>query len=132
ILLETGNLGDPVAVLNSCTRGILKVWGLDPVEHDTLTRLPRWLNRPEIVRAIVARYPAKALRKGEQGIFRMRVTVEKDGSVSECDLDSATITESLQSPACKEMLKARFAPALDKDGQPMRSFRMANIIYQIS
>ena len=74
----------------------------------------------------------EALRKGESGIFRLRVIVEADGKISDCVINNATITESLESPACREMRGANFEPALDKDGNPMRSFYTTQIVYRIN
>jgi len=97
-----------------------------------MSRLPRWTNEQAVVRRIQATYPLQALRRGESGIIRLRVTVEEDGSISDCILDKATIAESLDPPACREMRRAEFEPALDKGGNPMRSFYQTNIIYRVS
>lgn len=130
--LATGNLGEPISVLNECARNIVRVWGFDPDEQATMTRRARWLDRRKVSRLIAHSYPNKALRRGEQGIFRLRATIEIDGSVSECFIDKATLTDSLESPACKGMAKAQFEPALDKDGNPMRSFYLTTISYRIN
>lgn len=130
VSFETGNMKAPLEALNRCSRSFLIDWGLDPEKHDLYTPA-KWRNSEEVIREIVSRYPLEALKQGEQGIFRMRVIIEKDGSVSDCMLDNATINESLQSPACEEMSAAQFEPALDENGQPMRSFYITNINYRI-
>ena len=127
----TDDLAEPLAALTNCTFDLLSDWGLDPDEHRTASRLPVWTNQPVIARQIQASYPDRALLAGEQGVIRMRVIVGEDGSVSQCELENATETESLDSSACKAMRGAKFEPALNKDGEPMRSYYSTSIIYQI-
>lgn len=127
---ETGNLGPIMEALNTCTFDLLNEWGLNPEQHRSYTA-PRWTNQLSIVRRIMATYPRRAIIRGEQAIFRMRVIVEADGSVSECVIAAATETERLDSPACREMMEARFEPALDSEGNPMRSFYATSITYAI-
>ncbi len=131
VSFETGNMKAPFEALNECARNLLYIWGLDAETHDLYTPVS-WINARTVVKRIQGRYPSTALRKGEQGIFRMRVIVEPDGSVSGCHIDNATKTEKLQSPACQEMQRAKFLPALDAQGQPMRSYYMTSITYVAS
>jgi len=127
---ETGNMKDPLAALNACTDDLLVQWGLDPVAHRNHVP-PKWINESAVTERIVAVYPSAARRTGEQAIFRLRVTVETDGSVSDCLIEESTVTQRLESPACKEMQRAVFEPARDSAGQPMRSFYATTITYVI-
>jgi TonB family protein len=61
----------------------------------------------------------------------MRVVVSTQGTVEDCVILKATNTDRLDSPACRAMLNARFEPALDAAGQPMRSFHAESIVYQM-
>ena len=128
---ETGDLGPPLQALNVCAADFLRAWGLDPEKHENFKRMARWMDRDERVRQIQKKYTHAAAARGEEAILRMRVIIELDGSVSECTLVQATVTKRIKSNACKEMKKAEFEPALDADGQPMRSFFTTNIIYRI-
>ena len=129
--VETGNMKAPFEALNQCAKSLLTIWGLDADQHDLFTPV-QWQNKMSVIRRIQDRYPSKALRRGEQGIFRMRIIVEADGTMSECHINNATLTNSLASPACQEMRRARFEPALDANGEPMRSYFMTRIIYMTS
>lgn len=130
--IRTGNLEAPMKALVTCTHDLVDHWGLDVEKHKTLTRMPYWLNVDSVARRIQKKYPSSALRIGEQGIMRLRVIVEKDGSVSECMIENATEVEALESPACQDMRKAQFDPALDANGEPMRSFYTTSIVYRIN
>ena len=127
---ETDNMAAPFQAMNVCTGDLLRAWGLDQERHQSYM-VPVWTNQKSIVDRIVRLYPDAALRSGEQGIFRMRVIVEEDGTVSDCLLEKSTVTDRLESPACRAMMDAEFDPARDAEGNPMRSFYATTITYRI-
>lgn len=129
VVLETGALDKPFAALNQCAFDLIRHWGLDADQHRTMTRDAKWTNQKVVSRRIAQLYPASALQAGEMGFVRMRVIIETDGAVSECKIESATATDHLESPACREMRGASFEPALDLEGQPMRSYHTTTIVY---
>jgi TonB family protein len=131
VRFDTGPLGKAFKILNECTTGLVEAWGLDGPKHLTALKLPRWINEKDVVRKIVANYPLAAENRGEQAITRMRVIVSEQGAVEDCVVIKATTTETLESPACKAMKDARFEPALDAEGRPMRSYYATNVTYQI-
>ncbi|HSJ79052.1 MAG TPA: energy transducer TonB [Erythrobacter sp.] len=131
IRLMTGPLHEAFAALDTCALDLVGTWGLDPEQQRTATRMPQWTNRDGVVRRIVATYPRDAQQNGEQGIMRMRVVVSTKGTVEDCVILKATSSDRLDSPACRAMLNARFEPALDAAGQPMRSFHAESIVYQL-
>lgn len=131
VRLMTGPLGEGFAVLNRCAQDLVSSWGLDLEKHRTATRLPRWTNADAVIRKITSAYPRGALVDGEQGITRMRVIVSETGTVEDCTIIKATETERLESPACTAMREARFEPALDAGGKPMRSYFAESIVYQV-
>lgn len=131
VRLETGKLDSTFAVLNQCTAGLLREWGLDPDQHLTSQSGPRWINKNALTQRIIDSYPRGALSKGEQGIMRMRAIVTVEGTVESCTILKATTTKDLESPACKVMETAQFEPARDADGQPFRSLFVTSITYRI-
>ena len=87
-------------------------------------------NMREVVRAIQRSYPAAALRAGEQALLEVRMILEADGSIAECSTAEAAAAKYLSSQACRELLRrAQFAPALNAEGQPMKSYSSASIFY---
>lgn len=128
---ETGNLEEAFVALNNCTEDLLTEWGLDPAAHRSFAPV-KWLNESDIVKRVVRNYPQNALNRGEQAIFRLRVLVDETGAVTDCAIGEATEADNLESPACEEMQAARFEPARDATGQPMRSFYATTIRYQIA
>lgn len=131
VSFETGNMGEVFAALNQCTDALLIRWGLDPMQHRAYVPA-HLLDRDELKGRIEARYPRPALSRREEAIVSFTVIVEVDGSVSQCMVDNATPAENLESPACQEMATARFEPARDAEGQPMRSYMSTAITYSMT
>jgi len=65
-------------------------------------------------------------------MFHMRLIVNEQGEMEECFMSAATTTEKLESPACTEFENAEFSPALDTNGEPMRSYYATRITYVIN
>ncbi|MGI8942934.1 MAG: energy transducer TonB [Qipengyuania sp.] len=73
----------------------------------------------------------KALREGEQGIVRVRLIVDDAGNVADCKLENATTAEALPAAACRHLNGAKFEPALDDAGNPVRSYYITKIVYRM-
>ncbi|WP_454598002.1 energy transducer TonB [Qipengyuania sp. SM2507] len=131
VRFATGPLDKPFAALNACSQDLLSAWGLDVDQHRSLTRMVDWTNSREITSRITRDYPMKALRRGEQGIVRALLLVNEKGAVEQCTLANATNSEALPAPACRALKDAVFEPALDSQGQPMRSFYITRIVYKM-
>ncbi|MEO0871884.1 MAG: energy transducer TonB [Pseudomonadota bacterium] len=131
IAFETGNLSAPFQALNSCTSDFLRAWGLDQDQHAKFKSLPVLQNERDIDRSVKKLYPSMARLRGAQAIIRLVAIVEADGSMSDCWLQNATEGARFKSPACKVMQDAEFAPALDVNGEPMRSYFVKTLNYQI-
>lgn len=131
VSFETGNMRAVFEALNTCTDSLLTRWGLDPEEHRAY--VPAYLlERDTVQERIRARYPKPALSQREEAIVSLTVIVEADGSVSNCMVENATPAENLESPACTEMATARFEPARNAAGEPIRSYMSTGINYSMT
>ncbi len=64
-------------------------------------------------------YPAAALRNHEAGTVRFRLTVGKDGLVTDCAITASSGSVALDSTTCRVLTeRARFTPARDVRGKP--------------
>ena len=64
-------------------------------------------------------YPAAALRRGDSGTTRFRLTVGANGRVSDCAIVSSSGSWTLDAATCRLMRsRARFEPAKNSDGRP--------------
>ncbi len=132
VTFKTGELGEAFKVLNQCTQSLISDWGVDVEKHKSATKAVKWTNEQAIGQRLVETYPRAALRKGEQGIMRMRLKIDETGKMTDCVINQTTINKSLKSPACREMAKAEFEPALDANGLPMASYYLTAITYKVN
>ncbi|MBX7541457.1 energy transducer TonB [Qipengyuania sphaerica] len=128
-VLKLPSLHKALEALNLCSEDFITYWGLDLEQHRSMQRGPKWTNSQRVVRRIAANYPSAALRKGEQGSVRFLLIIDETGQVEECRQSNVTLLDKLESPACKIMRRGEFEPALDADGNPMRSYYASQIRY---
>ncbi len=132
VVFATGELHDPVKVLDHCAQNLVKVWGLDPEKQRTKSRAAKMIDADAVKERIRSFYPRSARRNGEQGNFRFRVMLDETGAVTDCKLNNATQFEKFQPRACGLLSEASYVPALDADGNPMKSYYVLSASYRLN
>lgn len=128
VRFQTGSLAPAFKLLNQCTQDLVRFWGIDIERHRTATRMPVFVNEKRMSADILSFIPFDKMGE-ERGIVRLRVLVSEAGAVEDCVLLEAPNIAFLQPPICKWIRKAKFEPALDAQGAPMRSFYATTITY---
>lgn len=127
VRLLTGSMGKAMATMRSCMDGLVKTWGFDPAVEATLSRPLQPLRSPATW-LVSSDYPDGALSQGHSGIVHFRVDVDTSGKVESCHVLSATKPSDFELATCRGITKrARFEPALDAKGQPVRSFHVNTV-----
>ncbi|WP_066800678.1 energy transducer TonB [Sphingomonas soli] len=130
--LEFGSLGKPFEQLRVCMGNLFTRWGYGPQVQMTLSRKvspkgdpSKWVTDDD--------YPAEALRKRQMGVVDFRLDIDASGSVTDCAIFKRTDAAELLSKKVCEMLsrRARFNPALDATGAPVRSFFVSRFTWRI-
>lgn len=129
LALAADDLGPAFAALNVCTQDMISHWGLDLEKHRKMRRRVEFTNLLQVARRIQKTYPVAAVRSGEQGTVRFVAIVDEKGDMVECRQSDATEMDDLKSPACRELRRAKFLPALDAEGKPMKSYYATHIRY---
>ena len=122
VRLSFGSMENPVRAMNACTDELLTHWGLDIAEHRTRTRAPypavdplQWLKADD--------YPVDLLRANKQGIVWFRLNIDEKGTPTDCEVQQQTDPPAFGKLVCQMISKrARFKPALNAQGQPMKSY----------
>lgn len=129
LLLKLGRMEKVLAAMDACTDELLTHWGLDAATQRTLRQLPKPLSNPGTwLRG--ADYPSEALAKGRSAIVRFRLTIDATGKVIGCAIPSATQGPEFAKITCSGISKrARFDPALDKDGKPVASYYVSTVTW---
>lgn len=86
--------------------------------------MPRVLSVPRMP------YPEEARRRGIQGEIQILVTVEADGRVTATELKKS-VDPKLDELAMEALKKARFAPAMGSDGNPMRYTLVYRYVFRL-
>jgi TonB family protein len=78
-------------------------------------------------------YPQDALNREEQGTVGFRLEVDQAGKVSRCIVTASSGSFSLDSATCRIMTaRARFSPAINDLGQPVRDSVNSRIRWQLA
>lgn len=134
ITLQLKDMGAAVAALNKCTLELAKEWGFDESYQDRLTTTPVLLNVREIAADIQRHYPSKALMRGAQANFKVRIIVDNEGKAERCDWINNTKADDFEmtrTPCDIIMADAKFEPAMDQEGQAIRSIYQTSILYRM-
>lgn len=82
---------------------------------------------------IAANYPSHLLRAEQQGTVAVRLTVNKDGKPTFCEVTAFDGPASFNDTACLQLLRhAVFEPAKDAAGNPVVGFFSTRITYQLN
>lgn len=126
-ILETGSMEEPFAAMRACTNDLLKYWGFDPAVETSLTRRPVPTGNPGSW-ATDNDYPHAAL--GNSGLVQFRLDVGTDGVPYGCRILYRTNPDQFADLSCQLLMRrARFKPALDANGKPVKSFYINRILW---
>ena len=133
IVFATGNLAAPLGALSDCGTQFVADWGLDLEQHRNATRRTKFgSNMRSVVRSIIQSYPRKALDKGLSGTVKVLVFIDQLGAVTDCRALQVTQFVEVEQRLCEEMKRAIFVPALDRDGAPMKSYYITDVLYEVN
>ncbi len=124
---ETGALDDALTMLDSCAQALPAGWGLDVAQLRNLASGPQWLNRAKVHRSIANSFAEHWWFHAQaDGIAHLRVIVNEVGQPEDCTVVYATADMRPNARACRIMQRARFQPALDATGKPVRAWYTAS------
>ena len=133
IVLQTGEMHQPMIGMRTCLDKLVTYWGIDAAAQRTLSRPARPVGLANWARVIQANYPHAMLQAGKSGRVRVRLIVGIDGKPTSCHIQSVVQDISFGQTACSGMMKvARFEPALDAAGKPIASYFQTVLVYTVS
>lgn len=132
LILETGPMDKPLDALRQCSWDTVKSWGLSIEEQKGLTRkaLPTspssgWFSPND--------YPNDMVRGGYEGNVNFRVIVDATGAPLSCHVQSSTRPQAFDDVVCRQVMKrARFHPALDAAGKPIKSYWRQSVHFRLT
>jgi hypothetical protein len=127
-VLEVGPMNAPMDAMRSCIDELLTHWGIDAEAHHSISRraAPKgfpgsWLNPSD--------YPSSMIRQGRSAAVHFRLMVDENGAPTDCVVQTPTGTE-FDKHTCNLLKKrAKFTPALNREGQPIRSYFVSSVTW---
>ena len=130
VTINTGPLQAPMDAMRLCMDDLIGTWGIDADAHKSLTRRVEPVGRQQWTRRFAQAYPSIALARGAQASLHVRLIVNEAGRVDDCLVQSGVGLEVFNDTACNRLTRfARFEPALDAQGEPIKSYWTTSIIY---
>lgn len=122
--LAFGSLAKPFAQLRACTSSMVSYWGYDSEVQARLRRRVTPVISP-VNWVTPEEYPDIAIRRGEGGFVTARLDVDATGAITACHVVERTDEDEFAKTVCRAILKrARVQPALDAQGQAVRSYKV--------
>jgi TonB family protein len=121
---ELSQLAKVLELGTQCAVGLGELWGFTREEQAAVAMPPQGNVAAQVDSGD---YPSEALRNNEGGQARVRLSIDTDGRVSDCVVITTSGTASIDETTCRVASKARFKPALDANGRPVRSLAIALI-----
>ena len=129
VRFETGSLRAPIQAMQNCADDLLKVWGLDPEQHKTMTAAAILNPDPNGILP-QGTVPFTDFAKLGGGANQVRVIIGADGKPTSCTIYSPSLTQTINERICNlVMTKATFQPAKDANGEAMASFWMGSPLF---
>ncbi|MCW0197061.1 energy transducer TonB [Sphingopyxis sp.] len=131
LILHTGPMKKALDAMRACTDELVTHWGVDPKQVRTQSRpaVPRgspgrWLGPDD--------YPRDMLINGMQGMIQFRLTIGEDGKPLSCHIQQSTDPDGFAKTVCQLLMRrARFEPALDSEGKPMKTYYLSAVRFTL-
>jgi len=122
VVLKLGGMEKPFEALAACMNELMTHWGIDVEKHENLSLRARpdgnpgpWVNGAD--------YPLGMLARGKEAIVHFRLSVGETGDPTACHIQQSTRPKAFDDVVCNSLMKrAKFLPALDKDGKAIASY----------
>jgi TonB family protein len=130
MVLETGPMDAPMTIMRDCTWNLVESWGLNVAQQKALKRMPypknvnAWFDADD--------YPKSMVASNKQGIVNFRLLIDPTGKPESCHIQVSTRPKEFDDVVCRGMMKrAKFHPALDAEGKPVRSYYQNTIRFYL-
>ena len=119
-------------VMEECVADLREVWNVRVPDNAPLVGLERRATSDLARHFSDSDYPAVSIRQGDSGTVRFAMLIGEDGRVADCTVIATSGAAALDGQACAVLRdRAKFKPALDKDGKPTKDSHLAAVKWKI-
>lgn len=130
ILFELGSLAQPFAALAACTDDLMKSWGLQTDPEHLMVNPPEIIGDPQDLWKGNEKLMYSLFRNKGNAIIYFRLMLDETGVPERCIIQDSTQAEDFKEASCKILMeKARFKPATNAAGKPVKSVYRNSIRY---
>lgn len=132
IKLELDGFQPMMQELLSCTDALTERLTRNSAAASGNSRPSKAKDEASWAQKIQANYPLHLLREGDQGTVGVRLTINKEGRPTFCEVTMYSGPASFNDTACLQLIRhAQFSPAADETGSPVASFYSLRVTYKI-
>lgn len=133
LVLDLPNFHLAMQALRDCADTLPNNWGIDTQANSHLSRRVKPKNLQSWVEKVEQAYPSTAIRENQQAEIFLRLMVSPEGLPTDCVAQMEVGIHDFASTACAILMKnARFEPALNANGKPVKSFFTQSIGYRLN
>ena len=124
-------IGAAAQAIRTCVLSQLKIWGIDPQAVAAIAKPAE--PAPDVARWITPDdYPNAAIKARVQGEVIMLWSIDESGRAGDCRVIHSSGSALLNTASCATVMRrARYAPALDKEGRPIRSWSTRQVVWKL-
>lgn len=129
--LVDARIGAAAQAIRACMLSQLKILGIDPQAVAAIAKPAE--PAPDVARWITSDdYPNAAIKARVQGEVVMLWSIDESGRAGDCRVIHSSGSALLNTASCATVMKrARYAPALDKEGRPIRSWSTRQVVWKL-
>ena len=126
--LRTGSMKEPLDAMRTCVADLANYL---TIGEDSGAQSPTPKNSPGTW-VTDDDYPTEMIRRNEEGVVAVRLTVDASGRATACHVRDSTRPQTFDDVVCLAILKrAKFKPALDAEGNPRAAYFMQAFAFRI-
>lgn len=128
--LAVPGFGAVLRALDTCTADLRRHWNADAPEGSLQ---PAQSLKPLAAYVSDDDYPAQAIMEGASGITSFVLLVDEAGALKDCMVEETSGIATLDAMSCIALTnRAKFKPALNSEGQPVRAMLKSRIRWVIT
>lgn len=131
IELQTGPLGEVMKVMAACRDDLRKYWHIGPDSENQIK------DRVKPVKPLIRYfssddYPSQAVVDVASGTSSIVMLIDEKGTIQDCMVDGTSGIATLDAMTCIVLTKrAKFVPAIGRDGKPVRDAYMQRVRWEM-
>lgn len=128
--LALPGIGKVLDALDTCNADLRRYWNVG--EHGQAVARPAAPLRPLTRYFSAADYPAAAVIRGQGGRSVVMMMIDEGGALKDCLVEETSGIATLDAMTCIVLRdRAKFRPAADSAGRPMRSVLTQSVVWRI-